>query len=246
MWDIRRVDETGSTNADLAAAARAGAAEGLVIVADHQAAGRGRLGRVWETPPGQALTVSFLLRPVDVPVGRWPWLPLLTGIAALDSLESVGVTGAGLKWPNDVLVGERKLAGILAERVETPPLPAAVVIGVGLNVAQDAGMLPDSAVSLATLGVAASRDEVLDALAAALAARYAAWVASAGDPGAGVGASYRLRCLTLGRTVRVELPGGDRVDGTAADVDESGCLVIDTGRARIAVSAGDVVHVRPA
>jgi BirA family biotin operon repressor/biotin-[acetyl-CoA-carboxylase] ligase len=245
MWDIRRVEKTGSTNADLAAAARAGAAEGLVIVADHQAAGRGRLGRVWETPPGQALTVSFLLRP-SVPVGRWPWLPLVTGIAVVDALESVGVTGAGLKWPNDVLVGERKLAGILAERVETPPLPAAVVIGVGLNVAQEAWMLPDSAVSLATLGVAASRDEVLDALAAALAARYAAWVARVGDPDAGVGAAYRRRCRTLGRTVRVELPGGDRVEGTAVDIDESGCLVVDTGPARIAVSAGDVVHVRPA
>ncbi|HEU0041380.1 MAG TPA: biotin--[acetyl-CoA-carboxylase] ligase, partial [Jiangellaceae bacterium] len=187
----------------------------------------------------------FLLRPTAVPVGRWPWLPLLAGIAVLDALESVGVTDPGLKWPNDVLVDERKLAGILAERVETPASPAAVVVGVGLNVAQDAGAIPDGAVSLAMLGVTASRDEVLAALAAALAARYEAWVAGAGDPGAGVGASYRRRCRTLGRTVRVELPGGDRVDGTAVDVDESGCLVIDTGRTRIAVSAGDVVHVRP-
>lgn len=245
MWDIRRVEKTGSTNADLAMAARAGAAEGLVIVAEHQSAGRGRLDRVWETPAGQALTVSFLLRPAGVPVSRWPWLPLLTGLAVVEALESLGVADAGLKWPNDVLVDERKLAGILAERVETPPLPTAAVVGVGLNVAQQDRAVPSGAVSLAMLGIAASVDDVLGAVAAALATRYPAWVAHAGDPRAGVGAAYRRRCTTVGRSVRVELPGGGELDGTAVDVDESGCLMVDTGRALVPVSAGDVVHVRP-
>src|SRR5690625_1775078 len=194
MWSIQRVAATGSTNADVADAARAGAAEGLTIVADHQQAGRGRLDRSWHTPAGTALTVSFLLRPAEVPAARWPWLPLVTGVAVVDAVATVadGVS-AGLKWPNDVVVNGDKLAGILLERVVTAQGPAAV-IGVGLNVAQmprgepdgdgraTAGDLMDGAVSLRSAGSDVDRDTVLGAIAAQLSERYHHWRSAKGDP----------------------------------------------------------------
>lgn len=253
MWSIRRVDVTGSTNADTAAAARSGTAEGLVVVADHQSSGRGRLDRTWHTPAGSALTASFLLRPADVPAPRWPWLPLLAGIAVVDAVGLVAPSvRAGLKWPNDVLVGGAKLAGILVERVESPTGPAAVV-GIGLNVSQVLGEgLVEGAVSLRSAGASGvSRDEVLAAVGTALAARYGAWRAVGGDPSAcGLADDYRARSVTLGRSVRAHLPGaaeaGAEVVGTAIDVDDTGRLVIDTMSGRRAVGAGDIVHLRPA
>jgi BirA family biotin operon repressor/biotin-[acetyl-CoA-carboxylase] ligase len=249
-WTVRRVERTGSTNADVAAAARDGAAEGLALVADHQAAGRGRLGRVWETPPGAALTVSFLLRPVEVAAARWPLLTLLAGVAVVDALQEVapGVRAA-LKWPNDVVVGGAKLAGILAERIDTPAGPAAVV-GIGLNLRQRAGAdLVAGATSLVALGATdPDRDAVLGVLAERLGRRYVAWRAAGGpDSDADLMLAYRRRCDTLGRAVRAELPGGTSVQGRAVDVDSTGRLVIGTrAGSTTAVSAGDVVHLRGA
>lgn len=257
MWSVRRVADTGSTNADVAEAARAGAAEGLVVVADHQSAGRGRLDRSWDAPPGTALAASFLLRPDDVPLSRWPWLPLLAGVACVEAVERAAGVPAVLKWPNDVLAGGNKLAGVLVERVEGPAGPAAVV-GVGLNVLQNATQLPPGAVSLAMLvepvpdevagadpGVV-SQNVVLDALAERLAAHYRAWRAAGGDPGVGLGQAYLRCCDTVGREVRAELPGGSLVQGRAVDVDDSGRLVLHTAEGLSVVGAGDVVHVRPA
>lgn len=131
------VPQTGSTNADLLEAARAGAAEGLVLVAEEQTAGRGRLGRTWSAPAGAALTFSVLLRPAGVPPTRLGWLPLLTGVAVAAAVRAETGVPASLKWPNDVLVGERKLAGILAEAHSD-----AVVVGVGLNVTLSRAELP--------------------------------------------------------------------------------------------------------
>ena len=128
-----------SSNALAAARAKEGAAEGLVVVADHQSAGRGRLDRSWQTPPGAAATFSLLLRP-SVPAASWPWLPLLTGRSVAKALVALGYR-AGVKWPNDVLIEERKVSGILVERVETPQGPAAVV-GVGINVGMTSAELP--------------------------------------------------------------------------------------------------------
>lgn len=244
-WSIRRVASTGSTNADVAAEARAGAAEGFAVVADHQSAGRGRLDRRWEAPAGAALAVSFLLRPTEVPAARWPWLPLLTGVACVEAVERVTGVTTVLKWPNDVLIGGLKLAGILVERVDTPA-GAAAVVGVGLNVSQSATELPPNAVSLTTAGVVdPSRDAVLDELGARLAAWYQRWRAAAGRPKDGLAAAYVRRCATLGQLVRLELPGGEHRHGRAVDVDESGRLVLDTADGLTAVSAGDVVHLRP-
>ncbi|WP_051426396.1 biotin--[acetyl-CoA-carboxylase] ligase [Jiangella gansuensis] len=258
-WNVRWVATTGSTNADVAAAAREGAAEGLLVVADHQSAGRGRLDRRWEAPPGTSLAMSFLLRPDDVPSARWPWLPLLTGVAVTEAVERAAGATAVLKWPNDVLLTAGpdapgggvvgKLAGILTERVETEQGPAAVV-GIGLNVSQSPEQLPPGAASLAwagtdRAGTGARRAALVDAVGDRLAARYREWRAAGGDPAPSLAGAYRDRCDTLGRQVRAELPDGGSVLGRAAAVDDSGRLVIETGAGTVVVGAGDIVHLRP-
>jgi BirA family biotin operon repressor/biotin-[acetyl-CoA-carboxylase] ligase len=240
--DVRVVTETGSTNADVAVAARAGAPAGLVLVAERQLAGRGRLGRPWSAPARAALTFSMLLRPEGVPLARWGWFPLLTGLAVLEPLNRLGELEVGLKWPNDVLVGERKLAGILAERVGD-----ALVVGVGLNVSLRADELPvPTATSLTIEGAQITdRDPLLRALLRSLAAHYDAFVESRGAP-APVADAYRSVCVTLGRDVRIALPGDRSAAGTAVDVDDNGALVVDTGTGHgpESFTAGDVVHVR--
>ena len=134
LWtQIDVLTETSSTNAVVADAARAGAAEGLVVAAEYQSSGRGRLGRTWTTPARSALLMSALLRPVGVPAVRWPWLGLLAPLAVASAVRRIGEIPAQVKWPNDVLVDDRKLAGILLERVDTADGPAALV-GIGLNV----------------------------------------------------------------------------------------------------------------
>lgn len=232
--------ESPSTNADVAARARDGAPEGLVVVAEHQSAGRGRLDRSWVTPPRSALTFSVLLRPT-AEASRWPWLPLLTGIAVQ------GAVGAGsrLKWPNDVLLGDRKVAGILVERVETPDGPAAVV-GVGVNVSTTGAELPvPTATSLHLGGHDVDRTDLLLAALAELDRRYGTWSHSSAQDRM-LHTAYQRACATIGQLVRVELPGGSSFTGTAVDVDSSGRLVVRSGGETTVVGAGDVVHVRPA
>ena len=137
LWrEVRVVEETGSTNADLLSQARSGAGEGLVLVAEAQTSGRGRMGRRWISPPRRALTFSVLLRPA-VPAGLLGWVPLLAGVAVASALQRTAGVDARLKWPNDVLVDGAKIAGILAERWGN-----AIVIGTGINVLQQRGELP--------------------------------------------------------------------------------------------------------
>jgi BirA family biotin operon repressor/biotin-[acetyl-CoA-carboxylase] ligase len=268
ITEVRVVDETGSTNADLAAAAQEGAAEGLVLVAEAQSAGRGRLDRVWLAPPRAALTLSVLLRPT-VPAVRLGWLPLLAGVALV---EAVGPHApVALKWPNDVLVrmgaekdrdprnedrerigsgmtdGDRKCCGILAEAV-----PGAVVIGIGLNVAQRADELPEpidpaavGPTSLALAGASVDRGELLISVLSAFSHWYGRWHATAGDPAAcGLMTAYRSACLTIGRDVTVRLPGGASIQGRAEDIDGDGRLLVATAEGVRALAAGDVHHVR--
>jgi BirA family transcriptional regulator, biotin operon repressor / biotin---[acetyl-CoA-carboxylase] ligase len=232
------LDAAPSTNAVVAERARAGAPHGSVVVAEHQTAGRGRLDRSWETPARAALTFSVLLRP-RVPAAEWPWLPLLAGHALATALREAEVP-AGLKWPNDVLVGERKIAGILMERIDAPDGPAAV-LGIGLNVSTTAAELPvDTATSVAlATGTSPDRTELLVRILGRLIDEYDAWQADE-DRTPALRAAYRETCVTLGRQVRVELPGGEVRTGTARDVDAGGRLVVDD----LAVGAGDVVHVR--
>ena len=251
LWrELRAVAETGSSNADLLAAAAAGAAEGTVLVAETQTAGRGRLGRRWASPPRAGLTFSVLLRPDGVPAVLLGWLPLLAGVAAVASVRAVTAVDATLKWPNDILVGERKLGGILAERAG-----AAVVVGVGINVWQTrADLPPDAAATSLALAAGAEvtgrglRERLLASLLDELGRRYESWrdQASPGDADAcGLRREYVRRCATLGREVTVTMPGTEPVTGTATGVDRAGRLEVSTTGGTVAVTAGDVVHVRP-
>ncbi|MCX6465188.1 MAG: biotin--[acetyl-CoA-carboxylase] ligase [Pseudonocardiales bacterium] len=242
------VERTGSTNADLLAAALAGAPDRTVLVAEHQDAGRGRLARSWVSPPGSGLTVSVLFRPTGVHPSRFGWLPLLAGLAALDAVVAVTGVRAGLKWPNDLLVGERprKVAGILAE--VTDPARPAVVVGIGINVDAAPPDQPGATSLVAEAGRPVDRSEVLVALLTRLSEREALWRSGRGDPDATrLRADYRAGCQSLGVPVRVELPGGTSVSGIAEDVDSDGrLLLLDAAGHRRAVAAGDVVHLRPA
>ncbi len=246
LWtrlDVHR--ETASTNTDVAAAARAGVPEGLVVVAERQTAGRGRLDRRWASPARAGITASVLLRPDPVPPSRYGWLPLLGGLALVESVRRITELDAALKWPNDLLVGDRKCGGILAEAV---PGENAVVLGIGLNVTLRADELPYPEVtSLALAGARyADRDPLLRALLRSLAAWYLRWREAGGDPaGSGVRSAYLDECATLGTDVRVSLPDGTTLAGRATTVDSDGRLVVTpaTGEDR-AVAAGDVRHVR--
>jgi BirA family transcriptional regulator, biotin operon repressor / biotin---[acetyl-CoA-carboxylase] ligase len=277
MWaPVDVVDSTGSTNADLLTAAVAGGTggrDGRVLVAEEQTAGRGRYGRTWTSVSGASLTFSVLLRPASVPPGRRGWLPLLAGVAIASAVRTVSAgtvsagtvsagtvsggtvsagTGAGvgavLKWPNDVLVGERKLAGILAEQA---PDGDAVVIGVGLNVATPADALPVSpsglrATSLLAEGAVVARETLLLAILDQLEERYAAFRADPDPVRTGLRDAYRALSSTLGQPVRVELPAGRLLMGMAADIDPDGRLLVaeEAGQRVTPVSAGDVIHVR--
>jgi BirA family transcriptional regulator, biotin operon repressor / biotin---[acetyl-CoA-carboxylase] ligase len=242
------VEATGSTNADLAARVRDGAAHhGAVLTTDHQQAGRGRRDRSWTTPPRSSVVVSVFVRPDDVPRALWSWLPLVAGVAVVDALVRVGGLDAVLKWPNDVLVDDRKVCGVLAQVVDGPD-GAGAVIGIGLNVTQREDELPvPTATSMALAGAATTdRDTVLRAVLRALDQRYTAWARAGGEPRRGaIAAAYRERCDTIGRRVRVELPGGETLVGAAEGVDDDGRLIVrdDEGGLR-ALAAGDVVHVR--
>ncbi|GAB7182725.1 biotin--[acetyl-CoA-carboxylase] ligase [Kitasatospora sp. Ki12] len=249
LWtSLDVVAETGSTNSDLAARARAGAAQGAVLVAEAQSAARGRLDRQWTAPARSGLFLSVLLRPEEVPIERYGWLPILVGVAAASTLGRIAEVEVGLKWPNDLQMeidgAERKLGGILTELSG-----GAVVIGLGINVTLRAEELPvPTAGSLALAGAATTdRGTLLRALLRELAGLYREWTAAAGDPHASdLMRAYTDRCTTLGRPVKVHLPGGTELAGEAVAIDGDGRLVVRTpDGARRAVGAGDVVHVRP-
>ncbi|MGH3753013.1 MAG: biotin--[acetyl-CoA-carboxylase] ligase [Pseudonocardiaceae bacterium] len=239
------VATVASTNTALAAAARHGAPDRTVLVAEHQTAGRGRGARSWVAPARSGLMLSVLLRPTEVPQARWSWLPLLTGVALCRTVSTLGALPAALKWPNDLLLGahQRKAAGILAEAVPGP----AVVVGIGLNVTLQPDELPvPGATSLAIEHAACTdRDPLLRGLLRALDSELRAWCEHQGDPVAGgLREAYRQRCATLGEQVRVELPGQPALTGSAVDLDVEGRLVVLSDGQRRTLSAGDVMHVR--
>ncbi|MEV0635402.1 biotin--[acetyl-CoA-carboxylase] ligase [Streptomyces sp. NPDC050619] len=250
LWcDVDVVQRTGSTNSDLVARAVEGtAAEGAVLVAEEQSAGRGRLDRQWTAPARSGLFFSVLLKPTEVPVARWGWLPLLTGVAVATGLSRAAGVDTALKWPNDLLVTvqgeERKAGGILAERAGDD----GVVVGVGINVTLRAEELPvPQAGSLALAGaVSTDRDTLLRGVLRSLEEWYRRWRAAGGDPVvSGLQETYAAGCASLGRVVRAELPGDRSIVGEAVAVDGDGRLVIATGEGvQEPVGAGDVVHLR--
>jgi BirA family transcriptional regulator, biotin operon repressor / biotin---[acetyl-CoA-carboxylase] ligase len=259
--DVRWVPETSSTNADAMELARQGEREGIVLVADHQTAGRGRAGRSWTAPPEAGLLLSVLLRP---PAPVLDLATMAVAVAAASAVESVAGFSPRLKWPNDLVwpgdgsAPDRKLAGILAEadwpaasaisggwKEPAPHDRAVVVVGIGINVAWPDD-LPDE---LADIAVAINhvvsdpvdREDLLISLLTELGPRYDALVE--GDR-SGLLAEWRSRSATLGRTVRVDL-GADDVEGKAVDVTDEGHLVVETleGDRRV-FAVGDVVHLR--
>ncbi len=261
-WRVEVVATSASTNAEAATRSRQGAGAGLVVVAEHQTAGRGRLGRAWLTPPRSALTLSVVLQPASVPAERWPWLPLLVGVALARSVRRTCGLDARLKWPNDVLLpdlpGSRggrggKVAGILLERLEASDPPGArhgqgarAVVGIGLNVSTTPAELPtpgSTSLELAGAGPVDRTGLLLDLLAS-LEEVYRPWCAVLGDPTA-VRAAYLELCDTLGREVRVSLPSGPDLRGRARGVDTHGRLEVEHASGLSALGVGDVVHVRP-
>ncbi|MFD2090331.1 biotin--[acetyl-CoA-carboxylase] ligase [Blastococcus deserti] len=247
LWrSLEVVEEIGSTNAELIAAAAADEPEGLVLVAEHQISGRGRLDRVWTSPPRAGLTVSFLLRP-DVPAARRGWLPLLTGVALGEAVGEVTGVRASLKWPNDLLALDgRKLAGILAETTSSPTRPTAVVVGVGLNVSTTAAELPETGTSLSRVtGATVDRAPVLLAFLRAVERRYRGWTAALGDPvSSGLVGDYLAWSSTVGSDVVVSLPDGSTLEGRAQAIDWDGRLVVATPEGQVELASGDVRHVR--
>jgi BirA family biotin operon repressor/biotin-[acetyl-CoA-carboxylase] ligase len=242
LWrSLEVVPEIGSTNAALLAAAAEDAPEGTVLAAEHQVTGRGRLDRVWTSPPGAGVTVSFLLRP-DVPSARRGWLPLLTGVALAEAVGEVPGVRASLKWPNDLLAaGGAKLAGILAEVGS-----GAVVVGVGLNVSTRADELPDTGTSLALeAGRPVDRAAVLLQFLRTFERRYLAWAQALGDPvSSGLARDYLAWCSTVGADVVVTLPDGSALEGVAESVDWDGRLVVRTPQGTVELASGDVRHLR--
>lgn len=243
LWtDIRSVAVTGSTNADVMRLAQAGAPEGVVVAAGWQTEGRGRQGRGWSSEPGAALMFSLLVRPALVAQACLGWLPLLAGVAVAAAVRSVTGVQACLKWPNDVLVGDGKLAGILAERSGD-----AVVVGIGLNVTGRPETLPvPTATSLELHGAGGTdRAELLAGMLGEFEWWYRRWAGAGGDPDvSGLRPGYLRLCGTIGRPVNVALPSGRTLSGVAEDVDASGRLLVAGATGTVPVAAGDVIHVR--
>ncbi len=253
--DIRHFDTIDSTNRYLLGEARAGAPDGVVAVAEHQSAGRGRLGRRWEAPAGTNLLVSILLRP-DLPARQRHLASAVVALAAAEAAESVAHLRLGIKWPNDLLGGDgRKVAGVLAEGDLAPgPVSGragapAIVVGIGINVNWPASDedLPDELVGTATslsqlAGHPVDRSEVLDALLEALEPRLVDLETVAGR--ARQADDLRHRCTTIGTPVRIELADSE-FRGTAVDVTIEGHLVVEVDGTLRTVVAGDVIHVRP-
>lgn len=241
------VAQTGSTNADLLARSAAGEdIDGVVLLAEHQTEGRGRHGRHWSTPPRTQLALSVGVDADTVPTSGWGWLTLATGVAVADALAEAAGVQAGLKWPNDVVVGGGKLAGILAE-VAAPK--QVIVVGLGLNVTMTADGASDpetgSAVSLAMLGASViDRNIWADKVLRHLADRIVAWRAAGGADDA-LATDYLRYSRTVGAHVRADMPGDKQVEGVGEAIDEMGRLVINTGDQLVTVSAGDVTQLRP-
>lgn len=249
---VQVVAHTGSTNADLVSAVAADPAAWphlSVLLTHDQRSGRGRLDRVWTGAPGASLAASVVVRIAGIPPRARGWVPLIAG-AAMTRAVAAQLPGhehsAGLKWPNDVLVDGRKICGILAEVVVADR--DAVVIGSGVNTRMTAAELPvTGATSFAALGVAVDEDRLLADYLVALDEQLSALARGGGRAAdAGVRGEVEALCETLGVAVRVALPDGTALHGTAEHLDDAGRLVVHTAGGDVAVSAGDVVHVRGA
>ena len=262
--DLTVVTESASTNDDLVARA-ADADEFAVQMTTSQTAGRGRLGRVWVAPPGQTLAASLLLKPrladgQPLSLDRFGWLPLLAGLAMTRAISALlPETRVALKWPNDVQIEGKKVAGLLAELL---PTATGVVIGSGVNLAIPESDLPtpvSTSLGLhgpvlvsdgAVVGTTLTGDDLIDAVLGGYLEEfrrlYSDYLGAGGDAAAsGLHTAVIAACSTLGQSVRVELPGGENLLGTATGLDPDGRLLVRPANgAVVAVAAGDVTHLR--
>jgi BirA family biotin operon repressor/biotin-[acetyl-CoA-carboxylase] ligase len=240
--DVRWVESTGSTNADLMARARDGAPEGIVLVADHQTAGRGRQGRTWTAPPGASLLLSILLRPTSAAAQT---TTMAVAVAASEAVDELAGFQPRLKWPNDLVwpgdgsASDRKLAGVLAEADWGATDQVAVVVGIGINVVWPHDLPPDLADVAIAINHVASVEIDREELLIALLRRLDRWLYAPE-----LLDRWRELSATLGRRVRILL-ATENLTGTAMDVDERGHLVVELpGGERRTVAVGDVVHLR--
>lgn len=241
---FRAVASTGSTNTDLIAQA-ADLPDFAVLTAGEQLSGRGRSGRNWEAPAGSSMMASVLLRPSSVPPTQFSWLPLIAGLSLANAVSSFGGSNrAMVKWPNDVLIGEQKIAGVLSEAL---PDVSGVVIGTGLNVNQTREQLPvETATSLALVGISVpSLDAILAEYLRQLRKNYDEYIACGGElAGTDLLQSIKNACTTIGRKVRAIMPGDKELVGEAIDIDDLGRIVIAHDGKHTPVSVGDIVHLR--
>ncbi|HKG46981.1 MAG TPA: biotin--[acetyl-CoA-carboxylase] ligase [Pyrinomonadaceae bacterium] len=239
---VLRFESLPSTNTELARLASEGAAEGLSIIADEQTAGRGRLQRAWSSPKGAGLYFSILLRPA-IPQNYWPLITFMAALAAGDALRGACGLETDIKWPNDLLSGERKMCGILAEAIDTPA-GRAVIAGIGINLTQDA--FPPELASMATsvaeaTGHPPDREQILAALLDAL----SRWYPLLGEPGQIVDAWSNRSSYTIGKLVQVS-NGDDLWQGTTCGLEPDGALRLRTSSGELKIiRAGDVYSVRP-
>ncbi len=241
---VLRFESLPSTNTELSRLATEGAEEGVSVVADEQTAGRGRLQRAWSSPKGAGLYFSILLRP-KFATNYWPLITMMAAVAVYDTLGEVCRMQADIKWPNDLLSGERKICGILAEAIETPA-GRAVIVGIGINLTENA--YPSELVDVATsiseaTGRPADREAILNGLLRWLAHWY--WLLSeAGGPESIVSGWSSRSSYAFGRLVQVS--NGDEVwQGTTCGLERDGALRLRAANDEIKlIRAGDVYRVR--
>jgi BirA family biotin operon repressor/biotin-[acetyl-CoA-carboxylase] ligase len=239
VWRIEHFDEIDSTNTWLAAKSVEGAPEGLVAIADFQSAGRGRLDRHWESPPGASLLCSILLRP-DVGPDQLQLVVACVALSARAALVRLSGVRPALKWPNDLIVGDAKISGLLAEIVSVDDR-LAVVVGIGVNLTHDGPANVLSTNLRAESGVTISAPALLDILLEELEIRRALLDSVEGQTS--LREEYRRALVTLGQLVRVER-SQDVIVGRATALDEYGQLIVEVDGEAITVSVGDVIHLR--
>ncbi|MFF1571777.1 biotin--[acetyl-CoA-carboxylase] ligase [Leifsonia sp. NPDC058292] len=240
---LEHLEEAGSTN-DVLVGRASDLPDLSVVVTGNQTGGRGRLGRVWVSPPGKALAISILIKPIGLPPQSFGWFPLLAGLAMSRAVAQFVPGRVAVKWPNDVHIDGAKVSGTLAELL---PDLSGIVIGAGLNLTLTRDELPtETSTSLLVAGAAdIDPDAVLAAYLTAFTTLYREFITAGGDPVAStIHDAVVEGCETVGRSVRVELPDGDDLLGTAIGIDDDGRLIVRSDVGITAVAAGDVTHLR--
>ncbi len=259
-WLGRRIElrrQVGSTNREATELLRSGVEDGTVVVADSQTEGRGRLSRHWFSPPGLNLYCSIVIRKRIAPerFSEWlSWLPLSTALAAAEAIETVAATGIAVKWPNDLLLGDRKVGGILCESGTTAGNGQYQVIGIGLNVNGTTEDFPQDLQGIATslrqqTGHPIDRNRLLAQLLMELEGCIEELESGTIEK---IAFAYQCRCSTIGKTVKAMLTDGTEFTGAAESIDHDGSLKVihrplpsSGGPPRVLhLRAADIVHLR--